>query len=117
MIEEVENWCLNSLGIEEKENRGAIEVGGYHKAVQSMSPKFVNKILAVFAASVAGKPPIFQRCAAAQHKSSTAMNERPPAHTLDQWKTLRIILTKSLQQIPSRGRCRPQMLPHSLVTF
>ena len=72
-----------------------MEADGYHKAVQSISPKFVNKILAVFAASVARKPHTFQCCASAQHKSSTVMNERPPAHMLDQWKALRIILTKA----------------------
>ena len=96
MMEEVENTSWNSLGIEENEKRGGggfIEVDGYHKAVQSISPKFVKKILAVFAASVARKPHTFQCRAAAQHKSSTVMNT--PAHMLDQWKALRIILTKA----------------------
>ena len=53
MMEVVENTSWNSLGIEEKEKRrggGFIEVDGYHKAVQSISPKFVNNILAVLTA-------------------------------------------------------------------
>ena len=69
MMEEVESRSWNSLGIEEKEKRGGgvLEAEGYHRAVQSISPKFVNNILVVFTASAARKPHTFQCCAAAQH--------------------------------------------------
>ena len=60
-----------------------MEADEYHKAVQSISPKFVN-ILAVFAASVARKAHTFQCCAAAQHKSS--MNEHPETAWLGIYK-------------------------------
>ena len=60
-----------------------MEADGYYRAIQSISPKFVNNTLAVFAASVARKPLTDQCCAAPQHKSSTVMNEHPRAHTLE----------------------------------
>ena len=112
MMEKVENRSWNSLGIDEMKKREVImEADGYHKAVQSTPPKFVNNILSMFAASVAGKPHTFQSCAAAQHKSSTPMNECPPAHMLDQWKALRIILTKAsgrfLREVVSDQKALP----------
>ena len=74
MIKEVGNRSWNSLGIEEKEKRkgGGYSSCGYHRAIQSISPKFFSTTHSL------------QCCAAAQHKSSTVMNEHPPAHTLDQ---------------------------------
>ena len=51
-MKEVDSRSWNSSGAEEEEKRGSVEAGGYLRAVQSISPKFVN-ILAVFAGSVA----------------------------------------------------------------
>jgi len=45
MMEEADNRSWNSLGTEEKEKRGGgvIEADGYHKAIQSISPKFYQQ--------------------------------------------------------------------------
>ena len=44
-MEEVGNRSWNSLGAEEKEERGGgvMEAGGYHRAIQSISPKFCQQ--------------------------------------------------------------------------
>ena len=44
MMEEVENRSWNSLGAEEKEKRGGVmEANKFHKAVQSIFPKFCQQ--------------------------------------------------------------------------